>query len=62
VAILDRIDAVFTAITVLIASAVAMTVGLLTRFLSQVLVARAGGSLTGFEVGDAFPEDETEAD
>jgi hypothetical protein len=48
----DRIDALTSFVALLVTSAVAVGFGLMLRLGADVVVARSGGSLTGFEPGD----------
>jgi hypothetical protein len=52
VSFLDRLDTLTAYVEVLVVSALAAGVGLGLRAVADYLVARTGGSLTGFRVGD----------
>jgi hypothetical protein len=62
VSILDRLDTLTAYVEVLIVSALAAGVGLGLRAVADYLVARTGGSLTGFRVGDRLAPPPTDLD
>jgi hypothetical protein len=62
VSILDRLDTLTAYVEVLIVSVLAAGVGLGLRAMADYLVARTGGSLTGFRVGDRLSPLPTDLD
>jgi hypothetical protein len=62
VSILDRLDTLTAYVEVLIVSVLAAGVGLGLRAVADYLVARTGGSLTGFRVGDRLSPPPTDLD
>jgi hypothetical protein len=53
--LLDRIDAVPGTVVLLTSAALAVGLGVLLRLGADYTVARTGGSLTGYQVGDELP-------
>jgi hypothetical protein len=51
----DRLDTAVTTIGLLLSGAIAVVAGLAVRLLADYTIARTGGSLTGFSVGDPVP-------
>lgn len=60
--LLDRLDAVPPTAVLLLLAVMALGAGTLLRLVADYAVARTGGSLTGFEVGDVLPPDDSEDD
>jgi hypothetical protein len=54
--LLDRIDAVPNGIVLLVSGALAVGLGVFLRLGADYAVARTGGSLIGYQVGDELPE------
>ena len=57
---LDRLDVLSTTITLGVSAVLAVGAGVLMRLAADYAVARTGGSLTGFQVGDAMPPESAE--
>lgn len=53
----DRVDLLLGYVALLVSAALTGGVGLGLRLVADTSVARAGGSLTGFAIGDAAPPD-----
>jgi hypothetical protein len=53
--LVDRLDLFVSFVALLVTSAVAAGFGLLLRLTADFLVVRSGGTVTGFEPGDAVP-------
>jgi|RhiMethySRZTD1v2_1073278.scaffolds.fasta_scaffold15905_4 hypothetical protein len=53
----DRVDLLLGFVALLVSAALTGGVGLGLRLVADTSVARAGGSLTGFAIGDAVPPD-----
>jgi hypothetical protein len=58
VSLVDRLDLVANYVPLLVYGAVATGVGCALRLLADYTVARTGGSLSGFVVGDPVPADD----
>jgi hypothetical protein len=56
VSLSERIDAVADTAMLLVTAALAVAAGSGLRLVAEYTVARTGGSVTGFEVGDPVPE------
>jgi cytoskeletal protein RodZ len=56
----DRIDAAINSITLLLWATLTLGGGFALRLLGQYSFAQAGGSLTGFEVGDTLPSEDSD--
>jgi hypothetical protein len=52
----ERIDVLADTVTLLLTAALAVAAGSGLRLVAEYTVARTGGSVTGFEVGDPVPE------
>jgi hypothetical protein len=57
VSLSERIDAAADTITLLLSAALAVAAGYGVRLVAEYTVARTGGSLTAFDVGDPVPGD-----
>ena len=56
VSLSERIDAVADSVMLLVTAALAVAAGYGVRLVAEYTVARTGGSLTAFDVGDQVPE------
>lgn len=58
----DRLDAFAPGFVNLVFAVLAIGAGAATRVLADYAQARVGSSITGFQVGDRFPDDERNED
>jgi hypothetical protein len=60
--LVDRVDILAPYVGVLATTALVVGFGLLLRLVSDFVVARSGGTLSGFEAGDVLDEDVVEVE